>query len=153
MCNDLKGTAHSAQDKFWGFTFFKAYISFWYRKKTHAQCMKWEVVGEVEVLTFWSKLIFWSKHHFFVQIDDFIKKSWSFDQIYVFLNLIISSMIVDIIPFREMESCITGKVNFYRKSISQCTTITKSRRHGEDSLPGSERRASEHYLASRFWKK
>jgi len=33
MCNDLKGTAHSAQDKFWGFTFFKAYISFWYRKK------------------------------------------------------------------------------------------------------------------------
>ena len=40
------------------------------------------------------------------------------------------------------------KVKLYGKSISQCTTITKSRRHGEDSLPGSERRASEHYLAS-----
>ena len=44
----------------------------------------------------------------------------------------------------EMESCITEKVKLYGKSISQCTTITKSRRHGEDSLPGSERRASEH---------
>ena len=36
---------------------------------------------------------------FFVKIDDFIKKSWSFDQIYAFLNLIISSMIDDITPF------------------------------------------------------
>ena len=36
---------------------------------------------------------------FFVKIDDFIKKSWLFDQIYVFLNLIISSMIDDITPF------------------------------------------------------
>ena len=107
MCNDLKGTAHSAQDKFWGFTFFKAYISFWYRKKTHAQCLKWEEVGEAEVLTFWSKLIFWSNSYFcqdlrFYQnniFDNFIKKSWSFDQIYVFLNLIISSMIDDITPF------------------------------------------------------
>ena len=47
-----------------------------------------------------------------------------------------------------VESCITEKVKLYGKSISQCTTITKSRRHGEDSLPGSERKASEHYLAS-----
>ena len=37
--------------------------------------------------------------NFLVKIDDFIKKSWSFDQIYVFLNLIISSMIGDITPF------------------------------------------------------
>ena len=49
---------------------------------------------------------------------------------------------------KEKESCITEKVKLYGKSISQCTTITKSRRHGEDSLPGSERKASEHYLAS-----
>ena len=99
MCNDLKGTAHSGQDKFWGFSFFKAYISFWYRKKhmLNAGAGRW-----------WGRWRYWHSGqnwyfgqniNFFVKIDDFIKKSWSFDQIYVFLNLIISSMIDDITPF------------------------------------------------------
>ena len=99
MCNDLKGTAHSGQDKFWGFFFFKAYISFWYRKKhmLNAGAGRW-----------WGRWRYWHSGqnwyfgqniNFFVKIDDFIKKSWLFDQIYVFLNLIISSMIDDITPF------------------------------------------------------
>ena len=110
MCNDLKGTAHSAQDKFWGFTFFKAYISFWYRKKHMLNAWNgrwwgrwryWHSGKNWYFGQYWYFGLNWyfgQNINFFVKIDDFIKKSWSFDQIYVFLNLIISSMIDDITP-------------------------------------------------------
>ena len=82
MYNDLKGTAHSAQKKYFEASLQSIYF-FLVQKKTHAQCLKSEEVGEAEVLTFWSKLIFWSNSYFcqdlrFYQnniFDNFIKKS------------------------------------------------------------------------------
>ena len=53
MYNDLKGTAHSAQKNILRLHFLQSIYFFLVQKKTHAQCLKWEEVGEVEVLTFW----------------------------------------------------------------------------------------------------